>query len=384
MKKVGIINFHYSNNNYGAVLQASSISSVISDLGYSVEHIDYIPQKNTDNEPLKLKLRRLAIRFLELIKIKKLLIALRGDKVYIKDEVSGNHIFEDFRSKWVPRSERTFYKASDLKAIGDDYDSLFVGSDQVWRPRMYVNPFSDTYAYFLQFAGKNTKRISYAASFGVDAWEKSLHPSITSDVNNAINQFNAISVREASGVQICKEQFKVQAEHVLDPTLLVGKNFFESIIADEEVRVSAGKVVYYKLDSNEQFISRLNEIAKKLDTSIKNIYYKKTASGYEYNTVAAWLANIRDCKLIVTDSFHCVCFSILFEKDFVCIGNKERGLARLYSLLSILGLEDRLIDDELDYSETYNTLPAIDYEKVKVKLELLKENSKDFIVKALS
>lgn len=366
------------------MLQASSISSVISDLGYSVEHIDYIPQKNTDNEPLKLKLRRLAIRFLELIKIKKLLVTLRGDKVYIKDEVSGNHIFEDFRSKWVPRSERTFYKASDLKAIGDDYDSLFVGSDQVWRPRMYVNPFSDTYAYFLQFAGKNTKRISYAASFGVDAWEKSLHPSITSDVNNAINQFNAISVREASGVQICKEQFKVQAEHVLDPTLLVGKNFFESIIADEEVKVSAGKVVYYKLDSNEQFISRLNEIAKKLDTSIKNIYYKKTASGYEYNTVAAWLANIRDCKLIVTDSFHCVCFSILFEKDFVCIGNKERGLARLYSLLSILGLEDRLIDDELDYSETYNTLPAIDYEKVKVKLELLKENSKDFIVKALS
>jgi len=54
LKKVGIINFHYSNNNYGAVLQASSISSVISDLGYSVEHIDYIPQKNTDNEPLKL------------------------------------------------------------------------------------------------------------------------------------------------------------------------------------------------------------------------------------------------------------------------------------------------------------------------------------------
>lgn len=384
MKKVGIINFHYSNNNYGAVLQAAALESIISDLGFSVEHIDYIPQKNSENEPLKFKLRRLIVRILEFVKLKKIFISLRGDKIYVKDEVTGNHIFEEFRGKWLKRSAGKFHKASDLKAIKDDYDSIIVGSDQVWRPRMYVNPFSDAYAYFLQFAGKDTKKVSYAASFGVDEWEKSLHPLITSEVSNAIKQFDAISVREASGVDVCKEQFDVESVHVLDPTLLAGKGFFENIIEDEKVNICGGKVGYYKLDSDSQFISQLNIIAKNLNTSISNIYYNKTPSGYEYNTVASWLANIRDCKLIVTDSFHCVCLAIIFQKEFLCIGNKERGLARLHSLLNILGIEERLIEDELDFSKVYDLLPAIDYESVNRQLESLKGNSKDFLMRALT
>ncbi len=384
MKKIGIINFHYSNNNYGAVLQAAALASILEQKGFNAEHIDYIPYKNSKRLPLKIKIRHLIIRFLDLIKIKEIIKKIRGDKIYIKDDVSGDHIFEEFRKTWVRRSEEIYHTSDELAKVEKDYDVIIVGSDQVWRPRMYVNPYSDVYAYFLQFASKKIKKVSYAASFGVEQWEASLDEVITRDVTTAISTFDSISVREASGVNICREQFNVQATHVLDPTLLAGTDFFSKIIAEANVKSNLDNLVYYKLDSNKLFLDGLSVIATSLNVNVENIYYNSTPSGYEYNNVPLWLSKIKDSKLVVTDSFHCVCLAILFEKDFICIGNSERGLARLKSLLSQLKIEDRLLDDDINFSKVYFNLESIDYAKVNQILCELRVTSSQFLFEALA
>ncbi|WP_299568281.1 polysaccharide pyruvyl transferase family protein [uncultured Shewanella sp.] len=383
MKKIGVVNFHYSNNNYGAVLQAAAIASILEQKGFDAEHIDYIPYENTKRVPLKIKIRHLIILFLDIIKVKSIIKKLRGDKIYIKDDVCGNQIFEDFRNKWIKRTEETYHSSDNLAKIENDYDAIIVGSDQVWRPRMYVNPYSDVYAYFLQFAGSKTKKISYAASFGVERWETSLDDLITRDVTTAISSFDSISVREKSGVSICSEQFNVEATHVIDPTLLAGTDFFNKVIEEANIETKSDNLVYYKLDSNKLFLNRISQIANSFNVDIENIYYNSTPSGYEYNSVPLWLSKIKNSKLVVTDSFHCVCLAILFEKDFICIGNSERGLARLKSLLSQLNIEDRLIEDEIDFAKTYFKLESIDYENVNQILCELRISSSNFLFKAL-
>jgi hypothetical protein len=77
--------------------------------------------------------------------------------------------------------------------------------------------------------------------------------------------------------------------------------------------------------------------------------------------VESWLRAFYDSEFIVTDSFHACVFSILFHKQFLVIGNKDRGLARIHSLLSMFGLEDRLTSDTcIDI----NRMKTIDYDRV--------------------
>jgi hypothetical protein len=368
MKKIGIVNYQYSNHNYGAVLQAAALHFYIKNtLGFESEHINYIPQGATTKWNTKLK--SIINRYLRDFGLKK-------NKIE-HDSFINPQIFEEFRKKWLPRSNNTFHSYEGLKLAELIYSHVIVGSDQVWRPSYSDN---SSLVYLLAFLQENVKKISYAASFGNDYWE--LNKQDTKIFADEVKKFSAVSVRENSGVDICKNNFGVDAQHVLDPTLLVGRDFFDFIIGEQPKSDNAG-LVFYKLDIDDKFEKCIEDTSLNFTFSKKNIYYFSKGRKYYYRPVNSWLHDIRESKLVITDSFHCVCFAILFEKPFLYYPNDNRGLARLESLLTQLGLENHIYRGDIDPAELTKSLMNIDYSVINKKLEILREDSAKFLYEAL-
>tara|TARA_R110002060_G_scaffold41597_2_gene53137 strand:- start:866 stop:1984 length:1119 start_codon:yes stop_codon:yes gene_type:complete len=371
IKKIGLLNFHYSNNNYGAVLQATALNKAVEMLGYQVETIDFIPEFRVQPKTFKNMVGAL-LRML----------GLREKTAKLKP-MENDYIFEGFRSDWLPRSAGEFHNFEDLKTIDTDYSVVIVGSDQVWRPAMTLD---FALAYFLSFVPESCRRVSYAASFGVDYWQGKNISTATSDVVKELKKFHSVSVREDSGVDICKNVFNVKAEHVLDPTLLIGRLFFEEIIEHGQNHSKPLDIVYYKLDVDSVFLDELKQVESQLNYRSEDIYYTHVDGKYFFTPVAEWLMKLRDCKLIISDSFHCICFAIIFEKEFIYYPNAKRGMSRLESLLNSIGLENRICRDQRllnNLKENYLAKP-IDYIDVNRKLEERRHSSFTFLKNALS
>lgn len=360
---IGILNFQYSNHNFGAVLQAAALAHCVARLGYEVEHINYIPEFERG-----ITLRRLAGKFLRLIGLKK-----------SKKRAKGSEVFEQFRVQWLNRSP-LYKSASDLQSASFRYRAIIVGSDQVWRPNYTIG---DPLVYFLNFADDDCRRIAYAASFGSDRW-LGVDPEQTANVGTLLSKFQHISCREDSGVQICEEVFGSSPRHVLDPTLLAGKHFFESIFQDRDVNSQIPRIVYYKLDLEPSFLKVVDQLKIQLGEASENIYFKKVGRDDYYLEVAEWLLKIKNARMVITDSYHCVCFAILFNKPFVCLRNESRGYTRIQSLLCRLGISNReCVESELvqRFEELLQT--PIEYSDVNRNLEKFRRGSMDFLVEAL-
>ena len=238
-------------------------------------------------------------------------------------------------------------------------------------------------SFLLDFAeaNKDVKKIAYAASFGVDKWEFS--DEETKIAKHLLPLFDAVSVREDSGVTLCENYLGVQAEHVLDPTMLLDKEDYISLIKAECEPQSEGNLFTYILDSSEHKQKIVDNLADKLKLkpfevqpkykhpSKDNI--KKNIEDCVYPAVTKWLRAFYDAKFVVTDSFHGCVFSIIFNKPFIAIGNKDRGLARFKSLLSLYRLENRLNNVNPD------SLDIIDWSFVNNSRTNFKEKSLHFL-----
>lgn len=230
------------------------------------------------------------------------------------------------------------------------FDAIVVGSDQVWRATM-----SDIPTYFLSFTkAMKMKRIAYAASFGTDDLNEysKMDMKIASE---SIKLFDAVSVREKSGVRLCRDYFKMDAVHVLDPTMLLSKDDYLKLIESEDSPCSADMLLTYVLDRAPE----KNEIINKIGNALHLTPYENGPVKYFSN--------------------HGTVFSIIFNKPFVAILNSERGASRFISLLSILGLENRLISTGDEVSEEH--LRPIDYTEVNKILNEWKLKSINYIRK---
>lgn len=245
------------------------------------------------------------------------------------------------------------------------FDAIVVGSDQVWRATM-----SDIPTYFLSFTKAiNVKRIAYAASFGTDDLNEysKMDMKIASE---SIKLFDAVSVREKSGVHLCRDYFKMDAVHVLDPTMLLSKDDYLKLIEEEDKPCSENILLTYVLDRTQEKNDIIQRVGEALHlTSCENGAVKYFSNVVEsnvseciYPSVSRWVAGFRDDQFVVTDSFHGTVFSIIFNKPFVAILNSKRGSSRFISLLSVLGLENRLISTTNDLLEEH--LKPIDYTEV--------------------
>jgi hypothetical protein len=316
MKKVGILNFQYSNHNYGAVLQAAALEHICNELGHKATHLDYrAVSKPTVKKRIGKLLRQLGLR-----------------KTPKARHVANEAAFERFRQDFITRTQR-INSPTEFTAASRKFDVVIVGSDQVWRPAYSKDPIT----FFLKYVPSDVDRIAYAASFGTSTWEHADDVILTRKIGLELQQFKAISCREESGVAICKDLFDVPSVHVLDPVLVVDDFFYESIFSKSSIKYPA-KIVYYKLDVTSDFREDLKVLSSNIGSDAVNLY-SKNHNGFEYQEVADWLSLIRLSEVVVTDSFHCVCLALRFGKEVIYCPNDKRGATRLDSLFLKFDLE---------------------------------------------
>ena len=262
----------------------------------------------------------------------------------------------------------------------NEFDVFIVGSDQVWRPTYSYVP-----TYFLEFTkDMPVKRIAYAASFGVDHCDE-YEPEILRRCRISAKRFDAISVREDSGVKLCRDFLGVDAIHLLDPTMLLEKKDYLMLIEEADKNISENLLMCYILDNNPKVSNIVQILAEKLGLiPLEIIPHHDSTIGLKNNlrkelpSISTWLAGFRDAKFIITDSFHGTVFSIIFNKPFLVIANSKRGLTRFSSLLRIFDLEDRVITNMDDICwDDY--LSNINYEKVNHIWSIWKSKSMNFL-----
>lgn len=359
--------------NYGGLVQCYALQTVLQCMG----HEAIVLQREFDRQ---YTFKGGCIYYAK--HLVKMLIGRRESWHYVVSQEKRDYIAKNtyrFIEKNInPRSEH-IYSTEQLAEAVDSFhlDAIVVGSDQVWRP--YYSPCISN--YFLDFLSEDSKikRISYAASFGGDNWTFS--PEQTAQCAALLKKFDAVSVREKSAIKLCKEHFGVNAVQSLDPTLLLDAEDYLRICPER--KGGRGNLFCYVLDMNPQKQAVINRIAENtgkkvfesmptLPPDIYNLY--GDIDKCVYPPVEDWLSAFNEADMVVTDSFHGTVFSIIFNKPFFVIGNEGRGLARFQSLLSMFGLEDRLItSDNVDVSGEIN------WEKVNNCRKGLRQESMNFI-----
>lgn len=375
--RIGILTLPL-HTNYGGILQAYALQHALQSMGHEVIVID--EEKN-----FKFSLKRRIEMYVK-GKIKRL---LKGKNAIIYSPKYYRQLWEA-RTKYTGQfiSEHIARRVvSHVTEIAEtEFDAFVVGSDQIWRAR-YARPFPGVENAFLQFTeGWRVKRLSYAASFGVDEWEYT--ESETTNCAKMARLFDAISVREASGTKLCLTHLGVEGKHVVDPTLLLDADTYTQLIKADTPR-SAGNLMCYLLDQSTDSSKIVSSIAeakalKPFSTNTQTENQQLSLEERIQPPVEEWLQGFRDAEFVVTDSFHACIFSMLFAKPFVVIGNKSRGMARFESLLQVFGLTDRLVCSHEDYLSRRETLlKPIDYEQVSRILDEKRSEALEFLGEAL-
>lgn len=361
--------------NYGGIMQAWALQKVLRDLGHDVTTID----RQSDERPFIKKL---------LLPFKPLIFKVLGRRLYPELSPEQSQYVYSGMTGFIKNNMQMSQPINSTASLKEHYksqgyDLVVVGSDQVWRPQYSPN----IYNFFVDFLEEGDKSISYAASFGVDNWE--FDSNQTQVCKELAQKFNAISVREKSAIDLCKDQLGVEAQFVLDPTLLVSAAQYEELLTDHSSK-NKGKVLTYVLDRNASKEKIINQVAQHLNKEIftaqpiKDVREATHASDfkivddYKYPAVEEWISSFRDADFVITDSFHGCVFSIIFNKPFIAIGNKERGLSRFHSLLSTFQLTDRLVlGDEKAILELVDQ--KVDWESVNTLLTEYQVSSKEFL-----
>lgn len=380
--KIGILT-QPLHSNYGGLLQNYALQQTLISAGHEVETIDW-----EGGMTLRDKLYRVKI------KVMHTLLPSKYPAFRYRPNAKEQSIIQcntkRFIDKYINhtdavRSHNEFMK----QAEKGGYDAFVVGSDQCWRP-CYNSYLS---AMFLEFVQERTvKRVAYAASFGTDKWEFTKRQ--TALCAPLAKMFDLVTVREDSGVKLCKEHLGVDAVHVLDPTMLLTKEDYIRLVENEKEPKSIGTLFNYILDPDVKklaFIQRVAEaqgltpfqVLPKCQAEIRTKDdVKKRIEDCVFPNVTAWLRAFMDADMTIVDSFHGMVFSIIFNKPFWVIGNEERGMSRFTSLLKLFHLEDRLLNadhlDNVDFSK------PIDWTKVNSILEEKREECRNLLYKTLS
>lgn len=361
--KIGILTQRI-RGNYGGVLQNYALQYVLKEFGHIPITIDEQP----------VKFRKDILYYLRVFK--RLLLKVAGNKKvkYISpqkymDVYMNPYAHSGFVSSKISRIFKQ-YPLSPSITQEEGFDCYIVGSDQVWRPDYQTNLGN----CFLDFTShQEVKRGAYAASFGVDNWM--IDTENTRLIKHNCQKFDMITVREDVGVKLCQDFLSVKAKHVLDPTMLLTATHYRelySIISS----TNKSEVIVYLLDENKE---KCNYVNRYCSLHGKKCEYIGKVVDSQYDSIESWLHGIDNADYVITDSFHGAVFSIIFNKQFVVFGNKERGQSRFLSLLRMFGLEDRLIglDSEID------SLQPINYDKINNILSIKKEESLKVLIEFL-
>lgn len=313
----GIMNY-WASWNYGAILTCFALQELVKSFGFTTQIINFRP-KVWDNK-----------------------------KEYPRNDAKLNFVNKYFNLSKVCKNKK------DLTKLNDNYDTFIVGSDQVWNWGYNLK-----YLYFLDFVKNSKKKISCAASMIFEKFNQG--ENVKTAIEYYIKRFDAVSVRELDNVLVCKNEFNVDAACILDPVFLIDKNVYENLYKQSNKNLSKKFIAVYVFEYDNNIAKFVNKIATENDLEI--VIMNRGES------IEDWLYYIKNAELVITDSYHGTCFSIIFEKQVLPLTNTH-GNSRFYSLLSIIGLENRIIENKKDFNKISNLINEnINYEKINKILE---------------
>lgn len=275
----------------------------------------------------------------------------------------------------IPYSKEV-YTLEDVRA-GElsDYDMVLVGSDQVWNaPRVGCLD-----VYMCDFLHQKRSGLSYAASFAIDTIPENLKDDYTKYIQN----MKTLLVREARGVELCRQLGRDDAKHVVDPTLLLEGKDYEELTTRPTALVGEGDyVLVYSLTSSMKIYREASKLAKRNNCKmvmLKRVPCPPLASSFRDAIdllevgPAEFISLIRYAKCVVTGSYHALMFSLLMHTNFyIYMDDASAENSRLLSSLAMFGLEKQL---HYETSSLPKTLPIIDYTKVEPILKAKREES---------
>lgn len=389
--RIGILTFHYVTN-FGAVLQSYALYTYLTNLGHTVYFIDFRPYRAS---ALKRVISVDALRSLiniscdAPISFSHHLARRMNERIGLAQRLQSERdcdllpIFDSFRERHFRMTNQRYLTLKDLKINPPECDAYVTGSDQVWS---YLNP--NLYrAYLLDFGSKNTRRISYAASFG----KRELEPFLRKEYKKYLSRFNSISVREESGAQIVENICGIKATQVVDPTMLIDD--YRSITSSIEVQKKF--IFSFRLHQEDRlsdtFTDLIQRISKYIGLEVTTVTTSATLNRQIGNSVITgvegFLSFCQESEMIVTNSFHGTVMAILSRKPFICFPRDSLGLVgqneRMVALLSSLGLMSRYLDPDENYDLKKILSSDIDWQAVFRKIGCLRVASEAYLTSAL-
>lgn len=355
--KIGILTYWWASDNYGQLLQCYALQKYLSDLGHEAFLIRY----NYNNEVLKISspIWKRALRALNPVIFYNHFAAKRQRNRVL--DANKERRFDDFRNKYISLSKDFYLRYENLKMTPPEADVYIVGSDQVWNFSFsnFQNVRSIVHAYMLDFGSENVKRLSYAASWGVSE----ISTDLKKEIMPLLEKFNYVSVREQKGLDLCKQCGRFDVEWVCDPTLLLTVEKYRDLYEENEIHKPQKKyILLYMLANQYDFdLNAVYHFAKKknLDVIFVTGNYGTNKHKSFYATIPEWLYLIDNAEYVISNSFHCAVFSILFNKQFGAVklsGIHEGMNTRLDSLFEMFDIPERYIYTK-DFSvldKTYN------------------------------
>ena len=310
-KAVAINNLYYSEN-YGAMFVGYSMQKIVEGLGYLPYHI---------------KSR------------------------YTPDPVSKKFIDRYINTTSQPESNTEY--------LNNTFETFIAGSDQVWNLSILKHR---RLSHLFPDISNQKKKIGYAVSFGhpnLSRWENDYHINA---LKYYTTLFDYVSVREYDGADICKNELGINSTKVLDPTLVLDKNEWNKLAKNSEFYHKTDKyIAVYILDENDDKNKILNTLQEFYNYKVIKINLKENQQ-----TPEDFIALIKNAQYVVTDSFHGVCFSIIFNKQFLAVYNERRGLSRFKTLEKQFGIGNQFIKEFIGKEKIIEIINSkIDYENIE-------------------
>ena len=368
------------NNNYGTMLQAYAMQTVLQNQGLDVDVFNYV------SNPVKQFYRVLNFTFL-ITKLKAIFIKIVAKifypQIYSKIKIR-EKAFVKFKNECLHLTERINSRSELTKKILQ-YDAAILGSDQVWNPQNLEMDY-----YTLNFVPDNIPKITFAPSFGVNDIPKyQIEKTI-----KYLSRIEHISVRELNGARIIKELINRDVEPVCDPTALLTSSDWDKLNTDKKY-IDGDYIFCYFLGDNIIHRDFANKVAQKLNCKIISIQHMDefVKSDLKFSDLAVYdvgpgdfINLIANSKLVITDSFHGTMFSIYYRKPFYVLNyskkeNSKSVNSRIESIVKTLEISSRRIKGN-ENLENLN-FEDIDWNNIYYNLDKLRSNSFKYLLGAL-
>lgn len=331
--KVGILTYHDAINQ-GAFLQAYALKKLIESMGMECEYLNYHSLRKTYR------------------KYKRFLITKQPYGLLFNIRKIGR--IRDVQKKYLNE-----------KNIGEGaYDSIVVGSDEVWS---YRQPSIDFKPYFFSIGLNARKIIAYAPSFGVMTVE-SPFPEIYS---GGLKRFDYLSARDFYTQSVVRAVCKRNVPLVLDPTLLYD-------FKEEESCPESDFFLVYGYKFEDSMVKEIRGVAQKYGKKLIAIdFYHAWCDKCVVVQPFEFLAYFKKADFVFTNMFHGTLFSIKYGKQFVISSNNHK----IDTIVKMFELGSRVVDEHTDYDRFVNE--RINYQRIQEILSLKKEESVRFLKEAL-